>query len=404
LESVIAPDRLLLFIGTKGPFGGSVRSVDKIVSKKPVILNAGYVVADDIALLHISGSTPLPSSSEPLPLAFNSSVVPNGWPLVFWGYGASEAPPYNVLRTTLRGEWYLQTSGCFLRSACYRRVPGAHSYADARDSGAPVTGLVKGGWVQRGIFSGPDGPRPKYGASITAQLSWIRAVTGLPNVAPNTIVHDPDTGTSWLVGSDGFRRWIPTGGDYLCLVAQGYPVRNMSTFTAKSIPEDYTTQAVCASDQFAGLQFRLTFGFHNSPLEEPYGTCPTGTVHIIGVAKSTQAPMDVERIHASVGGWDIAPIDPLSDIGEFWEFEGLAAGIGGSLVIQNSNGDRAGLGFGTGCPDDEPTAIPASTSFTMGASVIGVDVFACEADGIYTRPDGTNVSLTVTIKHCDAAQ
>jgi hypothetical protein len=71
------------------------------------------------------------------------------------------------------------------------------------------------------------------------------SVTGLPDVRANTIVRDRATGAAWLVGSDRFRRWIPTGGDYECLVARGAQVWNMTLFEAKSIPEDYTSQARC---------------------------------------------------------------------------------------------------------------------------------------------------------------
>lgn len=252
LETVVAASRLLLFIGRRDlhDLGGSLRSADQVVSKA-IFLGSGDQWLDDTALLRLV--SPVPLDAEPIPLAFNASVVPPESHLVFWGYGLSERPSHRrqVLRTTLVGDWTLAPTCSGTGNACYLQAPGGSSYPAAGDSGAPVTSYVKGGWVQRGIFTGP-GPipnavPPQYGADVVAHLAWIRSIAGLPIVAPNTIVRVKDSSASWLVGSDGFRRLIPTGSDYLCFTGRGgVPLVELSTFEVKSIPEDYNEVATCS--------------------------------------------------------------------------------------------------------------------------------------------------------------
>lgn len=61
----------------------------------------------------------------------------------------------------------------------------------------------------------------------------------------NMILRNSETGTSWLVGAGGYRHWIPTGGDYLCFVAQGSPVINLKQSEIDAIPDRVGSHAVC---------------------------------------------------------------------------------------------------------------------------------------------------------------
>jgi len=70
-------------------------------------------------------------------------------------------------------------------------------------------------------------------------------------VEPNTILRNPDNGASWLIGSDGYRRWIPTGGDYLCFVNQGSKVVNLPQSTIDTIPDRVGVHAKCTPGAIA---------------------------------------------------------------------------------------------------------------------------------------------------------
>jgi V8-like Glu-specific endopeptidase len=226
--------------------GGFTSGVDQSPVSQ-AIASTSYGLVNDVALLHLA--TPAPSYLSPLPLRFSTSAISNGSLANFVGWGANGFSSGQTLYSTQQGDWSLQDS-CFAKDqVCYIRSSTATSYPASGDSGAPVISYSHGGWIQAGVFSGP-GPVKKsvptqYGASTLGYLSWIRTVTGLPTPSANTIVRDSASGASWLVELDGFRHWIPTGGDYLCFTNQGVSVRNMSIFEAKSIPEDYNSHATC---------------------------------------------------------------------------------------------------------------------------------------------------------------
>ena len=48
-----------------------------------------------------------------------------------------------------------------------------------------------------------------------------------------------------MVEPDGYRNWIPTGGDYLCFTSQGHPVQNIVQINIDTIPDRVGTWATC---------------------------------------------------------------------------------------------------------------------------------------------------------------
>lgn len=111
-----------------------------------------------------------------------------------------------------------QFSGCSHRTA-YRKTWIGESVAEVADRAAEKV---------RELISKPSDPgsNPKL------------------NVKPNTILRAP-SGASWLIGTDGYRHWIPTGGDYLCFVNQGSKVVNLPQGTIDTIPDRVGVHAKC---------------------------------------------------------------------------------------------------------------------------------------------------------------
>ena len=228
---------------------GFTSGVDRVVPQAVLWTGScsvsGFGLINDLALLHLT--TPAPTSLAPLPLRFSTSAVPNGSPVTLDGWSRS-----STLYATQQGDYTLRDS-CFNNGQdCYITSATATSYPDHGDSGGPWISFIRGGWIEIGPETGSLGTT-EYGPSALGYLSWIRSKVGtdsqgrpiLPAVGSDTIVRDEASGASWLVESDGFRHWIPTGGDYLCFTNQGKSVRNMTIFEAKSIPEDYYDHATC---------------------------------------------------------------------------------------------------------------------------------------------------------------
>lgn len=227
---------------------GFVSSVDRPPVSEPVIRSNGRLI-NDIAILHLSA--PAPSSLAPLPLRTSTTAVSNGSRVRFVGWGSTGSAIGQLVYSTQEGDWTLADACYDNGQVCYVRSASATSYPAAGDSGSPVIANSHGGWIAVGLFTGPGPQRnsipTQFGASAMGYLPWIRTVTGLPAARPNTIVRDQASGASWWIDSIGFRRWIPTGSMYNCLVSQGVAVVNMSRYHALSIPEDYGNQASCAS-------------------------------------------------------------------------------------------------------------------------------------------------------------
>jgi secreted trypsin-like serine protease len=232
---------------------GFVNSVDRPPVALPLKWNSKtHMYEDDLALLHLA--TPAPSSLSPLPqapigfLAGGSNLSIN-----FTGWGRTESGgPGRSLNTTNIDDWDLSASCSGHRTLCYEPSSSATSYLLDGDSGAPVTTLAKGGYVQLGVYTAYRGPLrsisqpvPSYGTSSNANLSWIRRITKLPNPAANTIVHNQDTGVDSVVDNLSFRHTISNNAVLECFRAKHFRTVAMKRYEVLSIPEDSTSAATC---------------------------------------------------------------------------------------------------------------------------------------------------------------
>jgi hypothetical protein len=104
--------------------------------------------------------------------------------------------------------------------------------------GKPVEALIYSGYdMAQGVAYGTSAAQP-------ATAAWLHLKLGIPTVAPGNIVHDPASGKSWLIDSQGYRRPISGHTTYACLTGKGAQVFNR---TAASILEmaARTTPAAC---------------------------------------------------------------------------------------------------------------------------------------------------------------
>jgi hypothetical protein len=145
---------------------------------------------------------------------------------------------------------------------CFEQASsGDISRIQSGDSGSPWVAFYGGYWVELAAVHGTTDPTvfpgTADGTSVAGNRSALLAVANAKGSeilapGPNTIVRNMATGNAWLVGSDGFRRSIPTGGDYLCFVAKGDPVINTALFDIETIPEQVGQQATCGGGLIVG--------------------------------------------------------------------------------------------------------------------------------------------------------
>jgi hypothetical protein len=217
----------------------------------------GNVLVGDVALLHTNGA--MPSWARAIPVAL--SRPPVGTTLTTWGWGriSRDGQPSSYLMKSADGD--VSVGNC--PTAAFTNVGqlclhGATSRLWAGDSGGPATWWVNGFWQIVSTFSSyPDlnhsayygwvSEWPAVGSPVPYDTrGWIERTIGAPQVASNTILRDAATGTAYLLGSDGYRRWIPTGGDYQCLVSKGSPVSNSFPMrTIQAVPEAVGQHATC---------------------------------------------------------------------------------------------------------------------------------------------------------------
>lgn len=216
--------------------------------------------ANDAALLQLVGFDA--ARWNAVPLARERPVVNEASGVTLFGYGdyrwrtATESEGEAVLRKSPQGAFRRQPS-CDNGFICIR-APGA-TKAMTGDSGGPFLRWVSGAWQIIGVAAEVD-DRRRDGAqdpvravgALSARppskvlIDWVRSVAGLPVPPAGTIVRNRSNGASWLVTGDGYRNWIPTGGDWLCLVGRGAPVRNLDQVMIDSIPDRVGTHARCS--------------------------------------------------------------------------------------------------------------------------------------------------------------
>ncbi len=186
----------------------------------------------DVAVLTLSD--PVPLWWRVLPLApagtdhFNRDVE-------LFGYGrtAPSQPASRDLLMTPPGV-YSSSGRCENQDGFW---PWLLCFSDDRDpavevlkgdSGAPWTWTAKGDRVQIAVHSGGESPK-EWAVDMVVEVpvqpdppfEWVRQQAGLVAQSSGSILRNPDDGSSWLVGDDGYRRPIPTGAIYQCLVNQG---------------------------------------------------------------------------------------------------------------------------------------------------------------------------------------
>lgn len=227
---------------------GSLFFVSRVWSEMPKWSSAdGFT--DDFALLELA--TPAPPAFSPLPLLPSSAAVDRDLPVVFTGWGRTQVgdprSAGTVLRSTTAGDWTLDASCQLPKALCYSQAAGAASAPAPGDSGAPVGAALRGSQVQVGMYSGgpSSSPRKRFGASIASYIDTIRSVTGTAELPRNRVVKETGTTTSWFVGADGFRQWIPNGGTFTCLTQMLGPAIEKPSFDVRTAPEDTSTRAAC---------------------------------------------------------------------------------------------------------------------------------------------------------------
>jgi len=79
-----------------------------------------------------------------------------------------------------------------------------------------------------------------------------------------TIVRQAATGTSWFVRDDGYRYWIPTGGDFECLERRGVLVYDLTNDQLDTYPDRTGHRETC--QQTLGFDQDALFIDHFAPL------------------------------------------------------------------------------------------------------------------------------------------
>jgi hypothetical protein len=229
----------------------------------------------DVAVIKLKGFNS--GLHHAMPLAFEGGVVNDASGVTLYGYGATRVVKKGK-KATLEGEGTLHKSPdhAFIRQpacddeyghVCFRVA--SETRAMGGDSGGPWLRWESGSWQLIGVLHGCEPFGCKYenppgtealatsvladppGDNWTSVREWIRTYAGIPDVPAGTIVRDDPTGNSWLVGDDGYRRWIPDGAVYTCLVDMGHPVSEYVTkqILIDTIPDRVGTHATCGGPE-----------------------------------------------------------------------------------------------------------------------------------------------------------
>lgn len=209
----------------------------------------------DAVLLRLSSAI----DARTLPLAPTAGTVDGfvnrGVTFFGWGKTSPNGSMSSVARKTPDGAFkgtspcnsFFGTAGS---TACYLKTSSTDGVTvQGGDSGGSWVGWEGGAWVQLAVLKGVSGSQ-SGGVSAAALRSWVVANSGGDVLAARsgTIVRDASNGTSWYVDGTGFRRWIPDGRTYLCLVGQNVAVTNTTGARAATIPDRVGTHMSCQRD------------------------------------------------------------------------------------------------------------------------------------------------------------
>ncbi len=262
---------------------------------------------NDFALLFLEAYL----TNAPLPLVPSPALYGDKG-VTLYGYGTVDASGHETrqLRRTPDHAYRIEACGA-VEFVCFRRhnvgvevLPG--------DSGAPWVLYEKGGWVHIAVHSG-GGPDLEQGARTGNRLSWIRDEAGLVTAFPDRIFRDPNTAESWLIGGDGFRRSIPTGGDYICLVNRGSRSVNLPRELIEQVPNASGELAICT----------------------PGGGGGGGTTIVCTIDRSSST--NAQRI-AGTSGDDVVCGSPFAD--------DISSGGGTDIIYGGAGNDRIAGGDG----------------------------------------------------------
>jgi alpha-tubulin suppressor-like RCC1 family protein len=273
-----------------------------------------------------------------LPLAFEQTAVDQAGGVTVYGYGNTGFVPKKKGGFESQKGNYLQQGagllwkspdGAFVRDAscdmspyiCLR--PNAQTQTMGGDSGSAWLRWVSGAWQIIAVHHGVLNPVSPYVPTVpslatstlratadgSAVLEWVRDVAALPVPPVGSIVRDPASGAAWLMGGDRYRRSIPTGGDYNCLVDQGARVINLSSITLDTIPERVGTQARCSQSSVTAISsgWDHTCALLNPGTVKCWGRNDGGTLGD-GTYTSRLTPVDVVGLTSSVASVSVGLI------------------------------------------------------------------------------------------------
>jgi hypothetical protein len=249
---------------------GAAYGVERIVPAPGYKIDHG--VWNDVALVKLADFET--DRWHAVPIAFESGVGHAAGGVTAFGYGHTG---WNAVGADVgAGKLWTSPDRAFVRdpkcdgggAVCFRgtgkpRILGG-------DSGGPWMRWAAEAWQLIAVTStvgsrskNEDG-NPVMGKSLLGLIrkdvttrEWVRSVVNanrrvplIPSVPDNTIVRSA-AGDSWLVNR-GYRRWIPTGGDYLCWQAQGVTVRDYPQITIDTIPDRVGLHATCTPQDGSG--------------------------------------------------------------------------------------------------------------------------------------------------------
>jgi hypothetical protein len=305
---------------------------------------------NDVALIEIPVTQP--GFSLPVPLAPTSVNIGSGRddPQIF-GYGcvgnkkriALTCPLSRELRRSPAGSYTLRaagTPGCLPDTVYVCFEPDAGVTTHPGDSGGPWVVYESDRPIQIAVNSSGLGATWSLASPpVSTILNWIRTTASLPTPVEGEIWRNTATDEAFLIGGDGFRRSIPTGGDFECFVALGAEVRNMSGFLIETAPLN-TGLATCGD---GGSNDVVLYAF------EEEGGDSAAVAAIL-----TEAGYDVETVTTLP--------DDLSSVGQLWVFtthHGLGSEIEDRLVEYVEGGGSLYINSEWACCPDANRSVEA---------------------------------------------